>query len=265
MKTPAILRPLLKASVVLLLALALTQSPSAQDENATRPTRRPLESRPSILVTGSAEISAAPDQAIARFGMTAQNSRASVAQNKVNEVIQKTIDAIQKAGVKRQSIHTASISLTPIYSDKLLSSGGSKVSGFRADNTIEVTIDDLKLIGEVIDAAINAGANEVHGVYFRLQDDRAQRHNALAQASQEAKAKAETIAKALGVPLGNAIEASESGAIFPMTIESAGPAFMGFARKSIPASTAPTSVEPGQIRIEATITVRYQIGAKTGQ
>jgi len=257
MKTRMGLRTLLKASVFLFLACTLTPNLSAQNESATGPDHRPYDPRPSILVTGNAEVSAAPDQAVARFGMTAQNSRASVAQNKVNEVIQKTIDAIQKAGVKRQSIHTASISLTPIYSDKLLSSGGSKISGFRADNTIEVTIDDLKLIGEVIDAAINAGANEVQGVYFRLKDDRAQRHNALAQASQEAKAKAETIAKALGVPLGNAIEADEATTGYPRPMRAGSPAFIGtsMARKEM----APTPVEPSQIRIEATVTVRYEI------
>lgn len=248
---------------IFLVLLVLTMLPnlSAQDENTPRPDYRPHDPRPSILVTGSSEISVAPNQAVARFGMTAQNSRASAAQSKVNEVIQKAIDAIQKTGVNRQSIHTASISLTPIYSDKFLSSGGSKVSGFRADNVIEVTIDDLKLIGEIIDAAINAGANEVQGVYFRLKDDRAQRHDALALASQEARAKAETIARSLGIPLGNVIEVDESSTRYPRPMQSGGPAFMGMARKEM----APTPVEPGQIRIEATVTIRYQIGPKAGQ
>ena len=245
------------------VALSLAYNLRAQDQNVARAVHAaPEHHHHTIVVTGAAEISAAPDQAAVRFGMTAQNSRAGVAQSKVNDVIQKAIDAIQKVGVKRQSIHTASITLTPIYSDKLLSSGGSKISAFRADNVIEVTVDDLKLIGEVIDAAINAGANEIQGVYFRLKDDRAQHHNALALATQEAKSKAETIAKSLSVALGSPIDVVETSGRSPITLQSVEPSFQGLVASK---SMAPTRIEPGQIRIESTVVVRYEIGVSSNK
>jgi uncharacterized protein YggE len=247
MQKPSLRTKLL--AVILLIALNVT----AQDHTA-RPGDRPAhETRRGILVTGNAEVTAAPDQAIVRLGMTAQNSRATVAQSKVNEVIQKTIEALTKAGVNRRSIHTTHISVTPIYSDKILSPGGSKISAFRADNVLEITVDDIKSVGEVIDAAINSGANEVQGVSFRLKDDDAQRQKALTAASRDAKARAETIARTLGVTLGNLIEATESAAYFPRPSEPA--AFMAMTSRK---EYSPTPIEPGQLRLHATITLRYE-------
>ena len=225
--------------------------------SATDATKSPLEHIHSIFVTGNGEVSATPDTAIVRFGMTAQNARASVAQSKVNEVVQKAIEAIEKIGVKRQSIHTVGISLTPIYTDKLLSSGGSKITAFRADNGIEVVADDIKLTGDIVDAAIAAGANEIQSVSFRLKDDQTQRSNALSLAAQDAKAKAEALARTLGFTLGNVLEVNESGSHSPIALQSPAPLFSGRY------ASAPTPVEPGQIQVEATVTVRYEIGAKT--
>src|SRR5688572_12086284 len=98
----------------LLLIATIATPTAAENETIAAPSQPRREPRNTILVTGNAETPATPDQAIVRFGMTSQNSRASVAQSKVNEVIQKAIDGLQKAGIARKSIRTASISLTPI-------------------------------------------------------------------------------------------------------------------------------------------------------
>jgi uncharacterized protein YggE len=234
---------------------AISPCGDAQDRNDP-PDRRPPAAHRTILVTGNGEASAPPDQALVRLGMMSQQPQASVAQSKANEAIKKTIDAIEKAGVPRSAIRTTGLTLSPIYAEKLIS-GAMRVSAFRADNVIEVTLNDTKLIGPVIDAAINGGANEVQGVSFRLKDELPQRTDALTRAAQEAKTKAETIARALGVTLGPIFEVNESGArVIPM--DSPGVAGRMMAMKSI----APTQVEPGEVRVEASVTVRYEIGAK---
>src|SRR5215210_3726611 len=105
--------------VLLILTLAPFIAISAENQN-TAPASADSPTHPhhhTIFVTGIGEISAAPNQAVVRFGMTAQNSRAAVAQSKVNEVIQKATAAIVKAGVQRHFIHTARLSLTPVYGD----------------------------------------------------------------------------------------------------------------------------------------------------
>jgi hypothetical protein len=242
---------------LLLLAFVISTDLAAAEESLSRDIAR-TERQPSILVTGTVDSSAPADQAVVRLGMTAQNSRAAIAQAKVNEVIQKTLDAIEKAGVKRQSVHTARLSLTPLYSDKTFSSGPGKISAFRADNVIEVTVDDVKLIGEIIDAALGAGANEVQSVGFRVKDEAAERATALAAAAEQAKSKAESIAKTLGVSLGEVLEAEETSAAIPFRRR---PGELGL-QGGVAPSFVGTPVEAGEVRVQATVVVRYKISER---
>jgi uncharacterized protein YggE len=237
--------PVWRITHVLLVVLSVPIV--AQDEGV----RRPLDRQRGILVSATSEVSAAPDRAVVRLGMMAQNSRAKEAQAKVNQVIEAVVKGIKKAGVEEKGIRTASITLTPVYSEKPLSIGAPKVSAFRADNVVEVTVNDTKLIGNVMDVAIEAGANEILGISFEVSDEEEHRSKALASAAQKAKLKAETVAKALGVSLGNVMEVTESGGAIPYAGEG-----MMMARA---ARMAPTTVEPGQVRVSATVTLRYEI------
>ena len=233
------------------LWMVLSVSIVAQDEIGLN--GRQVRQR-GILVSATSEVSVAPDRAVVRLGMMAQNSRAKEAQAKVNQVIEAVVKGIKKAGVEEKAIRTASISLTPVYSEKPLSIGAPKISAFRADNVVEVTVNDTKSIGNVMDVAIEAGANEIQGISFEVSDEEEHRSKALASAAQKAKAKAATVAKALGVSLGNVMEVTESGAAFPLSVNAAEGMMMARA-----ARMAPTTVEPGQVRVSATVTLRYEI------
>src|SRR5881392_2549254 len=79
-----------------------------------------------ILVTGEGEASAPPDRAIVRLGAMAQTPQADSAQNKVNETMQKALDAIEKVGVPRRSIHTSGLTLNPVYASEKLSSAAAE-------------------------------------------------------------------------------------------------------------------------------------------
>jgi uncharacterized protein len=209
----------------------------------------------SILVTGSGESTIAPDKAVVRLGTTIQMSKASEAQARVNEIMQKALEGIEKAGVPKRAIRTTGLTLTPIYASGKFSET-EKITAFRASNTIEITLEDLKLVGKAIDAGTTAGANELQGVTFGIKDDLNQRTKALAQAAEEAKQKAQTIAKSLDVQLGPLLEVTEGGAqIIPMRAYAmASPSFSGRA-------TAPAApVEPGELTVHASVTVRYEIG-----
>jgi len=210
-----------------------------------------------IAVTGNAEASAAPDQAVVRLGTTVQMSQANAAQAKVSETMQKALEGIEKIGVPRNSIRTANLTLTSVYSNEKLagSSEAPRVVGFRANNTIEITLEDTKLVGKVIDAGIAAGANELQGVSFSLKDDLPQRIRTLTIASQEAKSKAQTIANALNLQLGSVIEVTEGGVHVVPFNEG-----FGGARMMAAAGAVRTPIEPGEVRVQANVTVRYEIG-----
>ena len=85
------------------------------------------------------------------------------------------------------------------------------ITGYEARNTVTVTMSDLKKVGAVIDAASQAGSNDIGGVVFTLREDRPARDRALQEATREAMSKAEVIARALGRKVTRIIEVQEEG------------------------------------------------------
>lgn len=219
------------------------------------PGGRPDERFPSITVLGQGEAEARPDRAVVRLGAVAQAAEAAAAQQQVNQTVRKAIDQIKALGIPAERIQTSGISLHPVYSQVQPRPGQEgafepKITGYQASNTVRVQVDDLSKIGGVIDAGVGAGANQVQGVSFELQDDTAQKRAALTVAARRARAKAEAIADAMNVRLGQVVEVLEGGGgpVYPM---------MDMGRVAMSAEGAP--VEPGQVRVEATLTVRYRI------
>jgi uncharacterized protein YggE len=215
-----------------------------------------LANRKTLVVNGNGEVSAAPDQAVVRLGASIQVEQAAVAQARVNEIMQAALTSIEKLSVPRKSIRSSNLTLSPVYSQQRSSSPVEpKVVAYRAANTIEVTVTDLALVGKIIDAGIAAGANELQGVSFTLKNDANQRMEALSAASEEAKVKAAAIAKSLGISLAGIVEVTEGGVNVISPREFYGGPRMMMAKSA----DMSTPVEPGEVRISASVTVRYEI------
>jgi uncharacterized protein len=219
--------------------------------------RRDMPPPRTITVTGTGEVNAPPDQATVRLGATAQAEEAAAAQRDVNAIMDKALAAIEKAGIARKNIRTTGLTLTPIYAPEQPKQPiEPRVVAYRAGNTIEVTVNDLKLVGKVIDAGLGAGANRLEGVSFTLENDLEQRRHALTKAVEEARAKAETIANTLDVPLGDVREVMEGGvSVMPRYERLAARGMMAEAAMSTP-------VEPGEVRVQASVTIHYNIGGR---
>jgi uncharacterized protein YggE len=218
----------------------------------TEPVRR------TITVTGNGQTSTEPDRAVIRLGATEQLAEAAAAQIKVNETMQKALAAIEKVGIPRRSIRTTGLTLTPIYASQKSSPPiEPRIVAYRAGNTIEVTVEQLDLVGKIIDAGLTAGANQLQGISFGLKNDLPQRTRALTMAAEEAEAKAQTIARALRVRLSDVLEITESGVhLVPQREYFAG-------ARAMAADAMRTPVESGEVQVQATVTVRYEIlGAK---
>jgi uncharacterized protein len=213
---------------------------------------------PSIKINGRGEVSAAPDLAVIRIGATAQAKDAATAQAEVSHVVAGALKELNALGILREDIRTAGISLSPVYSRPSPRDAGPqepRIVGYRASNVLRVQVAQLDLIGAVIDAGVKSGANELQGLSFELRNDTEQRKQALRLAVREARAKAEAIADGLGVRVGPLLEVIESAfAVAPPQME------MG--RAMAMAADAGTPVEPGQIRVQASVQVRYRIETK---
>ncbi len=208
-----------------------------------------------LTVQGSAEVRVVPDLAVVRLGVVEQAPTAEDAQDGVNGVANRIIDALRAEGIEESDVQTSRLNLSPVYSRQR--PGGDQapsIIAYRAANTITVRVEALDRIGEVIDAALGAGANQLEGVAFELQDDLASRQEALRNAVGEARDKAEAIADALGVALISILSVNEGGVMIERPI-------MEMSRALSLQQSEPTPVSPGEVTVGASVTIQYRIEA----
>jgi hypothetical protein len=242
------------AGALTIALTALFTTAALAQEASLRRAPEPRDKVPLITVTGDSEVSATPDRAKVRLGATAQMPEAAAAQSNVNSAVQKTLEAIEKIGIPKNAIRTTGLTLVSVYApQRSVSAEAPRVVAYRAGNTIEVTVDDLKLLGPVIDAGVGSGANRLDGVSFALKNDLPERTQALAAAVEEARTKAEAIARALGAKLGKVVEVNESG-VHVLAREQN---FAGV--RTMAAEAVSTPVEPGEVRVRASVTAVYEL------
>ncbi len=234
-------------NAVMFAVLLMVQQPAVQ-----------LPPQPPVLVvSGNSDLLVVPDEAVVRLGIVRQASAAEAAQSDANGVAQAILTAITKLGVPAGQIQTARLILTPVYAPR---SGDSRnpprIVSYNATNTISVRIDNLALVGLVIDAGLDAGANQLEGVQFGLRNDLPSRERALQQAVEEARSKAKVMAEALHVNLAEVLEATEGG----VSVVPRGEMMM--APRAALAMSNDTPVSPGQIEVHANVTLRYRISQK---
>lgn len=211
---------------------------------------------PVLVVSGTAEISAVPDEATVRLGIVRQSPNAQTSQEQANAVAQEIVNGIGSLGVPSSQIQTARLVLSPVYAPRSPESREApRIVAYNATNTVSVRLDNLSLVGKVIDAGLKAGANQLEGVQFGLRNDLPSREEALKQAVAEARAKGQVMAEALQVSLAEVLEASEGGVSVIPFAEGGGIA----PRLAV---SAETPVSPGQIQVRANVTIRFRIAPK---
>src|SRR5258706_9279606 len=200
---------------------------------------------PVLVVAGNAQIFAVPDEATVRLGIVRQSPNAQAAQEQANTVGQEILSAIAKVGIPANQIQTARLVLAPAYAVRGPDSREApRIIGYNATNSVSVRIDNLSLVGAVIDAGLKAGANQLEGVQFGLRNDLPSREQALKAAVLEARSKAQVMAEALRVTLAEVLEASEGGVSIVPRGE------LAMAPRAL-AMSNDTPVSPGQIEVRA--------------
>jgi uncharacterized protein YggE len=194
-----------------------------------------------VFGTGSANVT--PDRASFAFGTVSQAATANAALTASSQAVARVIAALKKAGVAQADIQTSDVSLSPRMNDN-----GNEIVGYTASNTVTATIRKLGDAGDVVDAAVTAGANQVYGPNLLASDQDAVYRNALKAAVAEARTKAETLAAASNSTLGKITAIVEGGGVTPPM-----PMAVGAKDSSVP-------IEPGTQKIEATVSVTFAIG-----
>ena len=216
----------------------------------------PVGAPRTLTVTGEGEAAAAPDLSVVTLAVETEGATAAEAAARNAEradAVRRKLEAMTSA---RLEVTTGGYSLEPIYVHHPPAPDGVEkpptIRGYRAHNELRVEVRDLSKVGEVLDAAIGAGANRVQGVVFSLEAREAALREALTRAGREARAQADAAAAALGVRLGRVLSAQAGGGAPP-------PMPMPMMRQMEMASSVTTPIEPGEVTVRAALTVTFEI------
>jgi uncharacterized protein len=162
-----------------------------------------------VMVAGDSIVQAQPDTAIIGIAVVTQNRNAISAQQDNAAKTDAVVRALKAAAGTNAEVKTSGYSLQPqrVYKE----GQPPAISGYEARNTVTVTMSDLTKVGNVIDAAAQAGANDFSNIAFTLRQDRQARDRALSEATREAVSKAQVIASALGGRVVRIVEVQEEG------------------------------------------------------
>ena len=155
-----------------------------------------------LSVRGVGVVNVDADHATVSMGVRKVAANVQKAQNAVNNSTRSLIAAMRDMGVAESDIVTSAIGIYPNYSYDV----DDRITSYTAYNSISVTLRDVDQVGACIDAAFNAGANSLDYVNFFAKDTQDAADRALALAVESAKRKAQLLAEAAGIQLGDIIE-----------------------------------------------------------
>jgi len=158
-----------------------------------------------ISVTGQGEGSVAPDLAIVSFAVSGDGKELGPTRDDVNKRSSAVLAALRKLALAERDIHAPDVGIHPQYDYRK----GQKLIGYRVDRHMTAKVRDLDRLGDVLDGVVGAGANEVFGAQMGAADPSAAEHAALESAMASARAKAEVLAAAAGVKLGDVVRVEE--------------------------------------------------------
>jgi len=205
-----------------------------------------------LTAFGESEVRVRPDLVEVRLGVETEAITAAQARQENAARAGKVVDAIKALGIPDGAIQTSVFQIYPVrrFEDRE-SRGEPPIVGYRVVNIVSVRTEKFDLVPRIIDDSVERGANRVESVSFVLEDEAAARQAALQQAVANACANARTIAKALSVVLVRVQTVQQGGVGVvrpPMLFRAAGGE-----------GAAPTPILPGEVTVNASVTVSYVI------
>ncbi len=215
-----------------------------------------------LFVTGSAFRKISPDKVSVTLGVETQEKTAQDAAIKNAQAMNAIIDALKKLELNANQISTSYYSIYPVYEYNPIvepqiyppQPQNPVLVGYRVSNTITVTAQASADIGEIIDSAVDSGANQVQGVnYFVSQEVQMQTSNELiGEAVQNARLKAEKALEPLNMQIVGVKNLSLNDVYYPV---------YGYDKAVFEGGAAPTPILPSEQQVSASVSVTFLIGA----
>jgi uncharacterized protein YggE len=162
-----------------------------------------------ISVTGTSEVMAVPDVAQFSFSVRAEGKDATTAQSQSAERINAVMAFLKEQGIEEKDIKTTNYNLFPKYryeqkpcTFNFCPPGESIPDGFEVSQTVTIKVRDTAAAGTLLTGVGEAGATDISGLTFTIDDTDALKAQARSEAITDARAQAEALAKSLGMKLG---------------------------------------------------------------
>jgi len=240
---------------ILMLSVLLTGCGStafAQSATSTNPSETTPTVTRTLSVSGNGKVYMTPDIAYVTIGVHTEGEDAIEAVASNNGRSQKVIDTIKQLGIPAKDIQTNNFNIYPQQQYDTQGKPTGKIN-YQVDNSVFVTVRDIDKIGKVLNAAVQNGANSISGIQFDVADKTKALSEARKAAVMDARTKAEELASAAGVTLGEVQTINE--------YTSGGPIPMYDTRASAPVmvEAASVPVQPGQMILTIDVNIVYEI------
>lgn len=234
--------------VWLLMLLGFPVAAQAHDE--TKP------ETPTLTISETGTVTHATDTAFVTFGLDSPSKLLAEAQRRNSAVMSKVMDRLRDLQIDKELIQTSSFTVSPQYRPPPKRAADAQptapeIVGYIVSNMVTVEIHALDRVGTIIEEVLKAGANSFHGLHWGLRDEQSVRLGALRQAAAKAREKAAVLSEALHVKLVRVVSVNEGGHV----IRPAAP----MVRMAMEASTGEAPISPGELKVEATVTLVYEI------
>ena len=227
------------------LSLFVVLATGCTTKVVTAPSGTPLNT---VTASGTGKVPGSPDKAQMSFGVSRSASSAKSALASVSTIATKITAALVRAGIAEVDIRTANLSVYPTYDN----SPKPAITGYQASLSVEAKVRDIGTLGDVINAANNAGADNINGPTFTISEDSKYRVEAIGKAVADARTNAEAMAKSAGKSVGEVISISDTG-----VAASPGPLYYDSAAGA--KSSASVPISPGQLDVSAGVTVVFEL------
>ena len=208
--------------------------------------------RTGISVLGEGIVLAQPNTARVTLGTDVFMSSLAAAEAEASRRMDAVVQRLKAAGIPDTDIRTVSFSISPQYDSR--DPNQPSLRGYRVQNLVEARTSDVPGLGQLIDDVVSAGATRVVGVSFEASNMQALKDQARDQAMQNARAKADQLARDAGVSLGRPtlIEESDVGGVTPVRAQPAA------APADLAAAPSPP-IQPGELQVRTTVRVVWAI------
>ena len=214
-----------------------------------------------------------PDLAVFSAGVVTHGTTAAEALGANSRQMDRVVAALKRSGIAERDIQTSAISLSPRWSNPdadaqriaretrqpyVPTNEPPRIIGYEARNSVQVRVRRLGEMGKIIDTLVAAGANEVNGPSFTLDDQKIALNEARTEAVAEGRERAEIYARAAGMRVVRLLSMSEGGSYYPVQ-QIFVTASRGERGGPPPPPPPPAPVSPGELTLGISLSMQFEI------